>query len=147
STHRVKHFRPDFCMSLAIFIHPIRLHTKQKAVSLHARECTVLGMRCIMLAGAAIMMISATAIAETANLKAIPLTAVQVDGDSFWGKRIATNREKTLAHNLKMCEQTGRIANFAKAAAAAGIHPGASTRTAFQGLFFNDSDVYKVLEG
>jgi DUF1680 family protein len=38
-----------------------------------------------------------------------------------------------------MCEQTGRIANFKRAA---GLEQGP-----FQGIFFNDSDVYKVLEG
>ena len=43
------------------------------------------------------------------------------------------------AHNFKWCEQTGRISNFAKAA---GLVKGK-----FEGIYFNDSDVYKVLEG
>ena len=54
-------------------------------------------------------------------------------------RRLQTNRERSLPHNFKWCEQTGRISNFVKAA---GAMPGK-----FQGIFFNDSNVYKVLEG
>ncbi len=59
--------------------------------------------------------------------------------DQFWQPRLKTNREVTLAHNLKLCEETGRIDNFAKAA---GMMEGE-----YEGRFYNDSDVYKVLEG
>jgi DUF1680 family protein len=72
------------------------------------------------------------------KLTAVPFTAVKLD-DGFWSARIATNREKSLPHNFKWCEQTGRISNFAKAA---GKMPGK-----FEGIFFNDSDVFKVMEG
>jgi DUF1680 family protein len=59
--------------------------------------------------------------------------------DAFWAPRIETCREVTLPYCLAMCEKTGRIGNFAKAA---GLREGK-----FQGIWFNDSDVYKVLEG
>jgi len=72
------------------------------------------------------------------RLTIVPFTSVHVE-DSFWSPRIKTNRERSIPHNLKWCEDTGRISNFAKAA---GLMEGK-----FEGIYFNDSDVYKVLEG
>ncbi|MBI4581198.1 MAG: glycoside hydrolase family 127 protein [Planctomycetes bacterium] len=72
------------------------------------------------------------------RLRPVPFTDVQFE-DTFWRPRIETNLKVTLPHNLKMCEETGRISNFSKAA---GRMEGA-----FEGIYFNDSDVYKVLEG
>ncbi len=72
------------------------------------------------------------------QLTAVPFTAVKLTG-SFWAPRIATNREASLPHNFEWCESTGRIANFAKA--------GGLVEGKFEGIYFNDSDVYKVLEG
>jgi DUF1680 family protein len=68
----------------------------------------------------------------------VPFTAVRVT-DAFWGPRIETNRQVTIPYCLDKCEETGRIANFARAG---GLEEGG-----FEGIFFNDSDVYKVLEG
>ena len=76
--------------------------------------------------------------AEQQKLSAVPLTDVRID-DVFWAPRQRVTREKTLPHNFKMCEETGRIDHFVKAA---GRMEGK-----FEGYFFNDSDVYKVLEG
>jgi uncharacterized protein len=72
------------------------------------------------------------------KLHAVPMTQVQIK-DQFWAPRLEVNRTVTLPHNLKMCEETGRISNFDKAA---GKMPGK-----YEGAYFNDSDVYKVLEG
>jgi len=72
------------------------------------------------------------------KLTAVPFTDVRID-DEFWAPRLQTVREKTLPHNLKFCERTGRLSNFAKAG---GLMAGE-----FKGIYFNDSDVYKVLEG
>ena len=59
--------------------------------------------------------------------------------DSFWAPRIKTNAEVSAAHNIDWCEnQTGRIQNYKVAAGAEGD---------FQGIYFDDSDVYKVIEG
>lgn len=91
-----------------------------------------------------LLMISAVALADAAEqpkhrkLSAVPFSAVRVQ-DEFWASRLRTNREKSLPHNFKWCAETGRISNFAKAA---GQMPGK-----FEGIYFNDSDVYKVLEG
>ena len=71
-------------------------------------------------------------------ISALPFTAVRVD-DPFWSPRIETNRTVTVAYDFQKCEETGRISNFAKAA---GLQTGPHV-----GIFFNDSDVYKVIEG
>jgi len=59
--------------------------------------------------------------------------------DSFWLPRMETNREVTIPFAFKKCEETGRIDNFAKAA---GLMEGD-----FKGKRYNDSDVYKIMEG
>ena len=68
----------------------------------------------------------------------VPFTAVHV-ADSFWSPRFETNRLTTVWYDFKKCEETGRIDNFSKAA---GLMPGG-----FRGTPFDDSDVYKVIEG
>jgi len=68
----------------------------------------------------------------------IPFTDVQV-ADDFWSPRLETNRKVTIPYAFKKCEETGRIDNFA---VAGGLKKGK-----FQGIFFNDSDVFKVIEG
>jgi uncharacterized protein len=70
-------------------------------------------------------------------LKEVPLTDVKLS-DDFWSPRLVKNRTVTIPHNFKECEETGRIANFARAGK---LEPGPH-----QGIFFNDSDVYKVIE-
>lgn len=71
-------------------------------------------------------------------IRALPFTAVTID-DAFWSPRIETNRAVTVPYDFAKCEETGRIANFARAA---GRAPGAH-----EGIFFNDSDLFKVIEG
>jgi DUF1680 family protein len=72
------------------------------------------------------------------KLKAVPFADVVI-ADKFWAPRIETNHKVTIPHCFKQCEQTGRISNFEKAA---GL-----TEGKFEGKYFNDSDVYKVIEG
>ena len=50
-----------------------------------------------------------------------------------------TNRTVTIPYAFQKCEETDRISNFEKAAGMkAGKH---------EGIYFNDSDVYKIMEG
>ncbi|HEY1861277.1 MAG TPA: beta-L-arabinofuranosidase domain-containing protein, partial [Gemmataceae bacterium] len=75
---------------------------------------------------------------KAGGLTVVPFQDVKI-ADSFWSPRIKTNRTATIEANLRQCEQTGRIKNFAVAAKLVeGKHLGA---------LYNDSDVYKVLEG
>ncbi|HEV2294682.1 MAG TPA: beta-L-arabinofuranosidase domain-containing protein [Tepidisphaeraceae bacterium] len=71
-------------------------------------------------------------------VRAIPFTAVAVQ-DGFWSPRMETNRTVTIPFALRKCEETGRIDNFAKAGR---LMPGA-----FAGRYYDDSDVFKVIEG
>jgi DUF1680 family protein len=68
----------------------------------------------------------------------VPFTAVHAQ-DGFWGPRLTTNRDVTVWYDFHKCEETGRIDNFA---VAGGLQSGG-----FQGIYFNDSDVVKVIEG
>ena len=68
----------------------------------------------------------------------VTFTAVRV-GDGFWSRRLAASRKTTVPYCFRKCEETGRLANFARAG---GLEKGR-----FQGIYFNDSDVYKVIEG
>ena len=72
------------------------------------------------------------------TLQAVPVTQVQFT-DQFWTSKIEINRTKTLAQCFRQCEETNRIRNFE---VAGGLNTGD-----FDGIFFNDSDVYKVVEG
>ena len=71
-------------------------------------------------------------------IEPIAFTEVRIT-DSFWLPRIETNRQATIPYAIKMCEETGRINNLRKAA---GLMEGA-----YEGKRFNDSDVFKVMEG
>ena len=71
-------------------------------------------------------------------LHPVPFERVEIT-DRFWSERIETNRRVTVEANLAQCEKTGRLRNFAVA--------GGLVEGEFEGLLFNDSDVYKMLEG
>jgi uncharacterized protein len=72
------------------------------------------------------------------RIKPLSFTHVQMT-DSFWLPRMETNRKVTIPYAFHKCEETGRIDNFKKAA---GLIPGE-----FEGIRYNDSDVYKIIEG
>lgn len=72
------------------------------------------------------------------KLQEVPFTDVSIK-DKFWAPKMKVNKETTIEVCLEQCEKTGRISNFAKAA---GLMEGE-----FEGLLYNDSDVYKVIEG
>ncbi|MHC4700878.1 MAG: glycoside hydrolase family 127 protein [Planctomycetota bacterium] len=72
------------------------------------------------------------------NIKPVTFNSVQVE-DRFWTPRLETSRKITIPYCFEKCEETGRIRNFEKAA---GLIEGKH-----EGIYFNDSDVYKVMEG
>lgn len=75
---------------------------------------------------------------ERTILKAVPFTDVKFT-DNFWLPRIEINRTATLPQCFHQCEITNRIRNFEVA--------GGMVEGKFDGIYFNDSDVYKVIEG
>ncbi|MFC1564964.1 glycoside hydrolase family 127 protein [candidate division KSB1 bacterium] len=71
-------------------------------------------------------------------VKPVPFTAVKVE-KGFWYPRLETNSRISIPHSFQQCVETGRIDNFDFASGnKEGVH---------QGYFFNDSDVFKVIEG
>jgi DUF1680 family protein len=72
-----------------------------------------------------------------AHLRPVPISAVKLT-DTFWAPRLRTNQQVTIPDQLRYLEETGRIDNFRRAAGKKDIP--------FQGIYFNDSDVYKWLE-
>jgi DUF1680 family protein len=71
-------------------------------------------------------------------IKPVMFTDVQVM-DEFWKVRMETNRTVTIPFAFQKSEETGRIDNFAKAG---DLMPGE-----FEGRRYNDSDVFKIMEG
>lgn len=69
----------------------------------------------------------------------VPFTSVKVT-DSFWGQRLNASREVTIPLAFSKCEETGRYTNFVNAA-----HPSDTIKVG--GLAFDDTDVYKTIEG
>jgi uncharacterized protein len=69
----------------------------------------------------------------------VPFTSVKV-ADDFWAPRIRLNHEVTIPIAFGYCESTGRVKNFE---IAAGLDTGR-----FQTIYpFDDSDVFKIIEG
>ena len=71
-------------------------------------------------------------------IRPVAFTEVRVS-DGFWAPKLEINRIVTVPFALRKNEETGRVDNFRKAA---GLVKGP-----FQGKRYNDSDVYKVMEG
>src|SRR5574344_2352263 len=69
----------------------------------------------------------------------VPFTSVKVS-DHFWGQRLEASRKVTIPLAFRKCEETGRYENFVKAA-----HPSESYKVG--GFSFDDTDVYKTIEG
>ncbi len=89
------------------------------------------------IAGSPAVVVDTTRSAHS-RLRPVPLTAVHLD-DRFWAPRRRINREVTLPSQYQHCEETGRLDNFRRASGKKDLP--------FQGIFFNDSDIYKWLEG
>ena len=83
----------------------------------------------------------------------VPFTAVKVTPGTFWGERIRAAREVTIPLAFSKCETTHRYENFNMAAYTLQ-HPGhEGLKTPkwdvakFMGFSFDDTDVYKTIEG
>ena len=83
----------------------------------------------------------------------VPFTAVKVTPNTFWGDRIRAAREVTIPLAFQKCEETHRYENF-KMAAYTLQHPGHEGLSTpkwdvakFMGFSFDDTDVYKTIEG
>jgi DUF1680 family protein len=78
-----------------------------------------------------------TRLSPYAKLRPAPIENVHLE-DNFWAPRLRLLQEVTLPTQHKLCEETGRISNFKRAAR--------KETGEFKGYFFNDSDIYKWIE-
>jgi DUF1680 family protein len=97
-------------------------------------------MKARILAVAALLLTTMPCLAAepARGLSPVPFQDVHIH-DAFWSPRIKTNSTATIEANLHQCEITGRIKNFAVA--------GKLVQGKHEGALYNDSDVYKMLEG
>lgn len=81
---------------------------------------------------------SSPLLAQPAGREPVGFAHIKIS-DSFWAPRLKAHATATLPICIEQTEiKTGRIRNFEKAAAGQGTH---------EGIYYDDSDVYKVLEG
>ena len=72
-------------------------------------------------------------------IQGVPFNEVKVS-DNFWSPKIETNRVVTIPASFKMCEEYGRMDNF--------LIAGGKMAGPVKGKMpFDDTDVYKILEG
>ena len=74
----------------------------------------------------------------------VRFTSVKVT-DSFWGQRLKASREVTIPLAFSKCEEEGRYDNFTKAAQQ--MHADHNLGFEVKGYSFDDTDVYKTIEG
>ena len=83
----------------------------------------------------------------------VPFTSVKITPNTFWGDRIQAAREVTIPLAFSKCESEHRYKNFEMAAYTLQHpgHPGLQTPewdvAKFMGFSFDDTDVYKTIEG
>ena len=83
----------------------------------------------------------------------VPFTAVKIAPGTFWGDRIQAAREVTIPLAFSKCESEHRYKNFEMAAYTLQHpgHEGLKTKewdvAKFMGFSFDDTDVYKTIEG
>src|SRR5437667_3412144 len=94
--------------------------------------------------GTAAKTASATTVPRDYPVKPVPFTSVHFH-DAFWAPRLEINRKVTIPFAFKKDEETKRIYNFERAAAALRGEKLADKTP--PGYPFDDTDVYKVIEG
>lgn len=78
----------------------------------------------------------------------VTFTNVKVEG-GFWGQRLEAGRKTTIPLAFGKCEETGRYTNFTRAAEqlAKPEYPNVDSGIKVEGFSFDDTDVYKTIEG
>lgn len=97
--------------------------------------------KCIFLIAGIIIIIPGCSKNRQADypIQPVPFTSVKLT-DNFWAPRIRKNASVTIPIAFSYCESSGRVKNFE---IAAGIDTGK-----FQTIYpFDDSDIYKIIEG
>lgn len=90
--------------------------------------------RAVVVAGACVL---AACLAEADPVRFVPFHQVPVT-DAFWKPLLERNRTVTIPHNLRMCRESGIVANFERVA---GLRDGD-----YHGLPNADEFLYKAIE-
>ena len=83
----------------------------------------------------------------------VPFTSVKISQNTFWGARLKAAREVTVPLAFSKCESEHRYKNFEMASYTLQHpnHEGLNTKewdvSKFMGFSFDDTDVYKTIEG
>ena len=94
-----------------------------------------------LLTGALLLLGTGGVLAQNKDYPIQPVTFNHVHvHDEFWAPRMAINESITIPYVLQKCRETGRFDNFLKAA-------GKMAPTNLTEYPFDDSDVFKVIEG
>jgi len=101
-------------------------------------------MRSLLLISLLISAAQAQQPARDYPVKPVPFTSVHFN-DVFWAPRIEINRATTIPFAFGKNEETGRVDNFVRAAAA--LRGESLTNKKAPGYPFDDTDLYKVIEG
>ncbi len=117
------------------------------------KKLLTLTMLSVMVAGSSMAKTKTVTRSNGYPITQVPFTAVKVTPNTFWGDRIHAAREVTIPLAFSKCESEHRYKNFEMAAYTLQHpnHPGLQTKewdvSKFMGFSFDDTDVYKTIEG
>ncbi len=117
------------------------------------KKLLTLTMLSVMVAGSCMAKTKTETRSNGYPITQVPFTAVKVTPNTFWGDRIKAAREVTIPLAFSKCESEHRYKNFEMAAYTLQHpnHPGLQTKewdvSKFMGFSFDDTDVYKTIEG
>ena len=117
------------------------------------KKLLTLTMLSVMVAGGSMAKTKTETRSNGYPITQVPFTAVKVTPNTFWGDRIHAAREVTIPLAFSKCESEHRYKNFEMAAYTLQHpnHPGLQTKewdvSKFMGFSFDDTDVYKTIEG
>lgn len=117
------------------------------------KKLLTLTMLSVMVAGSCMAKTKTETRSNGYPITQVPFTAVKVTPNTFWGDRIRAAREVTIPLAFSKCESEHRYKNFEMAAYTLQHpnHPGLQTKewdvSKFMGFSFDDTDVYKTIEG
>jgi len=106
-------------------------------------------MRKIILAAAAVLILTSCASEKRQSAPGYPITPVPFTdvkvSDGFWGQRLKASREVTIPLAFSKCEETGRYQNFVEARQQMDADHDLGFNVV--GFPFDDTDIYKTIEG
>ena len=102
--------------------------------------------RGLVIAVCGLLALSSSVVQEKPDYPIKPVTFTKVHlNDVFWAPRIEINRTASIPSAFEQCELTGRVNLFDRAAAVLRADTSVDTRP--PGYPFDESDLYKVIEG